>query len=60
MQPPSPEDRERAIARVILDAREGVSDETLTRVALWVLFPHQETAEEFLRQLDADRFLSQR
>lgn len=58
MQPPSAEDRERAIARVILDAREGVSDETATRVALWVLFPHAETAEAFLRQLDADRFLS--
>ena len=57
MQPPSAEDRERAIARVILDAREGVSDETLTRVALWVLFPHAETADAFLKQLEADRYL---
>lgn len=45
---------------MIQDAREGVSDETLTRVALWVLFPHAETAEEFLKQLNADRFLSTR
>lgn len=57
MQPPSVDDRERAIARVILDAREGVSDETLTRVALWVLFPHAETADAFLKQLEADRYL---
>ena len=58
MQLPSPEDRTRAIAQVIQDAREGVSDETLTRVALWVLFPDEETAGEFLRQLEADRLLT--
>jgi len=49
--PPNDEDRARAIACLLRDAREGIADLRETRWALWVLFPHAATGDKFLGQL---------